>query len=60
MYLYHAIDSEGNTINFYLSKSRNHKATKYFFKKALQSLHVSKPCEIIVNKIQLIQSLLKN
>lgn len=35
MYLYRAFDSEGNTIDFYLSKSRNHKVAKRFFKKAL-------------------------
>jgi transposase-like protein len=50
MYLYRAIDSEGNTIDFYLSKSRNHKAAKRFFKKALQSFHVSKPRVITVDK----------
>jgi transposase-like protein len=50
MYLYRAVDSEGNTIDFYLSKSRNHKAAKRFFKKALQSFHVSKPRVITVDK----------
>src|SRR3954464_2133267 len=34
MYLYHAVDSEGNTIDFYLSKTRDKKAAKRFFKKA--------------------------
>ncbi|MFJ8531580.1 IS6 family transposase [Bacillus sp. NPDC094106] len=50
MYLYRAVDSEGNTIDFYLSKTRNHKAAKRFFNKALLSLHVSKPRVIIVDK----------
>ncbi|CAH2465584.1 hypothetical protein IIQ_02166 [Bacillus cereus VD118] len=50
MYLYRAVDSEGNTIDFYLSKSRNHKAAKCFFKKALQSFHVSKSRVITVDK----------
>ena len=50
MYLYRAVDSEGNTIDFYLSKSRNHKAAKRFFKKALQSFHVSKPRVITFDK----------
>ena len=50
MYLYRAVDSEGNTIDFYLSKMRNHKAAKRFFKKALQSLPVSKPRVITVDK----------
>ncbi|KMY54071.1 hypothetical protein AC623_08915 [Bacillus sp. FJAT-27231] len=43
MYLYRAVDFEGNTIDFYLSKTRDHKAAKRFFKKALWSFHVSKP-----------------
>ncbi|CDN39413.1 transposase [Bacillus thuringiensis] len=50
MYLYRAVDSEGNTIDFYLSKSRNHKAARRFFKKALRSFHVSKPRIITVDK----------
>jgi transposase-like protein len=28
MYVYRVVDSEGNTIDFYLSKTRNHKAAK--------------------------------
>ncbi len=50
MYLYRAVASEGNTIDFYLSKSRNRKAAKRFFKKALRSFHVSKPRVITVDK----------
>ncbi len=50
MYLYRAVDSEGNMIDFYLSKSRNHKAAKRLFKKALRSFHVSKPRIITVDK----------
>jgi transposase, IS6 family len=50
MYLYRAVDSEGNTIDFYLSKTRDHKAAKRFFKKALRSFHVSKPRVITVAK----------
>ena len=41
-YLYHAIDSEGNTINFYLSRKRDAKAAKCFPKKALASCHATK------------------
>ncbi len=37
MYLYRAIDSEGNTLDFYLSKKRDAKAVKRFLKKALAS-----------------------
>ncbi len=50
MYLYCAVDSKGNTIDFYLSKTRDQKAAKRFFKKALQSFHVSKPRVITVDK----------
>ncbi len=50
MYLYRAVDSEGSTIDFYLSKTRNHKTAKCFFKKALRSFHVSKPRVITVDK----------
>jgi len=50
MYLYRAVDSKGNTIDFYLSKTRGHKAAKRFFKKALRSCHVSKPRVVTVDK----------
>ncbi|SCN36064.1 Transposase [Bacillus cytotoxicus] len=50
MYLYHAVDSEGNTIDFYLSESRDKQATKRFFKKALATSHICKPCVITVDK----------
>ena len=50
MYLYRAVDSKGNTIDFYLSKTRDHRAAKRFFKKALRSFHVSKPRVITVDK----------
>ncbi|CCF16852.1 integrase core domain protein [Brevibacillus laterosporus GI-9] len=50
MYLYRVVDSEGNTIDFYLSKSRDTKAAKRFFEKALAAFHVSKPRVITVDK----------
>jgi IS6 family transposase len=50
MYLYRAVDSEGNTIDFYLNKQRNATSAKRFFKKALASCHVSKPRVITVDK----------
>lgn len=50
MYLYRAVDSKGNTIDFHLNKTRDHRAAKRFFKKALQSFHVSKPRVITVDK----------
>lgn len=37
-YLYRAIDKRGNTIDFYLSQTRNAKAAKRFLGKALKSL----------------------
>ncbi|MGQ3740227.1 IS6 family transposase [Bacillus sp. FDAARGOS_1420] len=46
MYLYRAIDSEGNTIDFYLSQKRDAKAAKCFLKKTLASCHVTKPRSI--------------
>ncbi len=50
MYLYRAVDSAESTIDFYLSKRRDHKAAKCFFKKALWSFHVSTPRVIIADK----------
>ncbi|MEK5246641.1 IS6 family transposase [Bacillus sp. FSL R9-9530] len=50
MYLYRAVDSKGYTIDFHLSKTRDHRAAKRFFKKALQSFHVSNPRVITVDK----------
>ncbi len=50
MYLYRAVDSKGSTIDFFLSKTRNQKAAKRFFKKALRSFHISKPGVITVGK----------
>ncbi|MDY7965769.1 DDE-type integrase/transposase/recombinase, partial [Bacillus thuringiensis] len=41
--LYRAIDSEGNTIDFYLSTKRDAQAAKRFLKKALASCHATKP-----------------
>ncbi|MFP3512201.1 IS6 family transposase [Peribacillus sp. SIMBA_075] len=50
MYLYRAVDSEGNTIDFYLSKSRDTKAAKCFFKKALADCHSTTPRVVTVDK----------
>ncbi|QWI47249.1 IS6 family transposase [Bacillus mycoides] len=49
MYLYRAVDSEGNTLDFYLSNKRDAKAAKRFLKKALASCHVTKPRVITVD-----------
>ena len=50
MYLYRAVDSEGNTIEFQLSKTRDKQVAKGFFKKALRSCHISKPRVITIDK----------
>ena len=50
MYLYRAVDSKGNIIDFYLSESRDKQAANRFFKKALAYSHVSKPRVITVDK----------
>ncbi len=50
MYLYRAVDSKGSTIDFYLSKTRDKQAAKRFFKKALRSIHVSRPRVMTVDK----------
>ena len=57
MYLYRAVDFEGNTIEFHLSKTRDRQAAKDFFKKALRSSHVSEPRVMLspLIKTQLIQ-----
>jgi len=49
-YLYRAVDSDGNTIDFILSHRRNEKAAKRFFKKSLGSNHTKKPRVINVDK----------
>ncbi|MFL0574775.1 MULTISPECIES: IS6 family transposase [Priestia] len=49
-YLYRVVDSEGSTIDFYLSESRDKQAAKRFFKKVLATSHVCKPRVITVDK----------
>ena len=48
-YLYRAVDSDGNTINFMLSATRNRKAAKRFLKKALSSNPNQMPKAITVD-----------
>src|SRR5579864_5388941 len=43
MYLYRAVDSEGNTLEFLLSPTRDAQAAKRFFEKALHSTARSAP-----------------
>jgi transposase-like protein len=50
MYLYRAVDSEGNIIDFYLSESRDKQAAKRFFNKALATSHICKSRIITVDK----------
>lgn len=50
MYLYRAVDSEGNTLDFMLSKKRDKKAAKRFFKKVLKAEHNQDPRVINVDK----------
>ncbi len=49
-YLYRAIDSDGNTLDFMLSAKRDAKAAKRFFNKVLRGSHVSIPRVINVDK----------
>ncbi len=46
MHLYRAIDSKGNTIDFYLSCKRDAKGAKRLLKKALASCHATRPRSI--------------
>ncbi|USK34542.1 IS6 family transposase [Bacillus sp. F19] len=50
MYLYRAVDSDGNTIDFFLSKTRDAKSAKRYLKKALAFSYVAKPRVITVDK----------
>jgi IS6 family transposase len=49
-YLYRAVDSNGNTIDFMLAAYRDVDAAKRFFKKALSSPHNQSPRVITVDK----------
>ena len=49
-YLYRAVDSDGNTIEFLLCAQRDRKAAKRFFRKALKAVHTSKPRVINVDR----------
>jgi transposase, IS6 family len=50
MYLYRAVDSEGNTVEFMLSPSRNATSAKRFFRKVLRAGHTVPPRVINVDK----------
>jgi len=50
MYLYRALDSEGNTVEFMLSPTREAVSAKRFFRKALRAHHTASPRVINVDK----------
>jgi transposase-like protein len=49
-YLYRAVDSQGNTLEFLLSPTRNAEAAKRFFSKTLAASHTVEPRVITVDK----------
>jgi len=49
-YLYRAVDSDGNTLDFLLRAKRNMKAAKRFLKKTLKANHTQEPRVINVDK----------
>ncbi len=60
MYLYRAVDQYGDTIDFWLSKSRDGKAAKKFFRKALKSPHNSNTRVITTDKYAATIKTIKN
>jgi transposase-like protein len=50
IYLYRAVDSQGNTLEFSLSSTRDVQAAKRFFAKALHASHTITPRVITVDK----------
>jgi len=50
MYLYRAVDSSGQTLDFQLNATRSKRAARRFFKKMLGSSHVSTPRVINVDQ----------
>src|SRR5512133_178661 len=50
MYLYRAVDSDGNTLEFLLSPTRDAEAAKGFFSKTLTAPHTTTPRVITVDK----------
>ena len=49
-YLYRAVDSQGNTLDFMLSARRNTRAAERFFRKALKATHTQSPRVVNVDK----------
>lgn len=50
MYLYRAVDSDGNTVEFMLSPTRDAMSAKRFFRKALRARHTVPPRVINVDR----------
>lgn len=50
MYLYRAVDSQGNTLDFHLSTPRDPQGAKQFFSKVLAASHTVAPRAITVDK----------
>ena len=50
VYLYRAVDSQGNTLDFFFSPTRDAKAAQQFFLKMLAASHSSEPRVINVDK----------
>jgi transposase, IS6 family len=50
MYLYRAVDSDGTSLEFLLSATRDAEAAKGFFSKALGAAHITTPRVITVDK----------
>jgi len=50
LYLYRAVDAQGNTLDFFLSPTRDAEAAKHFFLKALAASYTSEPRVINVDK----------
>jgi len=49
-YLYRSVDSEGKTIDFFVSEHRDKDAAKKFFRKALKAIHNQQPRVITTDK----------
>ena len=58
-YLYRAIDSKGNTIDFLLTAKRDKKAAKRFIKKVLCCDHATKPIVLNTDKAEAYSSAIK-
>jgi transposase, IS6 family len=50
VYLYRAVDSDGNTLDFFFSPTRNAQAAKHFLLKTLAASHTTEPRVINVDK----------